>query len=52
MITIGELMKIDSGRQDRSSGYTVSLVKLYHELKKVSILEKFKSFFGGRGVVY
>ena len=51
MITIGELMKIDQGRQDRSIAYSVSLVKVYHELRKKSVLEKFKAFIGGKSLV-
>lgn len=50
--TIGELMNIDSGRQQRAMSCSVELEKVYHELKKDTILEKFKSFFrSGKGVI-
>lgn len=45
--TIGELMNIDKNRQSRSENCSVSLIKIYHELKKETILDKFKSFFSG-----
>ena len=44
-------MRIDPGRQNRSLGYSVSLVKVYHELRKASILDKFKSLFGGKSII-
>ena len=37
---IGELMNIDSGRQERASYCSVSLVKIYHEVKRESLLDK------------
>ena len=44
--TIGELMNIDAGRQERANSCQVKLVKTYHELKKESVLDKFRSLFG------
>jgi len=44
-ITIGELMTIDSGRIEKASGCVVSLERTYHELKKATILDRFKAFF-------
>lgn len=41
--TIGELMNIDSGRMQRAEGCSVTLVNIYHELKKESLLDKFRS---------
>lgn len=38
-------MMIDSGRQERASSCQVILERTYHELKKATILDKFKSFF-------
>ena len=46
--TIKDLMNIDQGRQTKSLSCKVSLVKTYHELKKETILEKFKKFFTRR----
>ena len=43
--SISDLMSIDSGRQERASGCSVSLVNTYHEIQKESILEKFKRLF-------
>ena len=44
--TIGDLMNIDAGRQERAGSCQVKLLKTYHELKKESVLDKFRSFFG------
>ena len=49
--TIGDVMNIDSGRQERASGCTVNLIKTFHELKEESVLEKFKALVLGRGTV-
>lgn len=49
--TIGELMNIDEGRQEKASKCSVKLVKTYHELKKESIIDKFRSFFTGDTVI-
>lgn len=46
--TIKDLMNIDQGRQTKSLSCKVSLVKTYHELKKETILERFKKFFTRR----
>lgn len=46
--TLGELMSIDKGRIDRSGEINVRLVNVYHELKKESILDKFRSIFTGK----
>ena len=43
--TIGDLMNIDAGRQERAGSCQVKLLKTYHELKKESVLDKFRSFF-------
>lgn len=43
--TLGDLMMIDSGRQERAGSCLVTLEKTYHELKKATILDKFKSLF-------
>lgn len=51
MITIGELMRIDSNRVEKASGCNVSLEKVYHELKKASLLDRFKAFFRAEGLV-
>jgi len=47
MITIGELMNVDPGRQFRAQMCSVTLQKVYHELRKETLLEKIKSFFLG-----
>lgn len=47
-LTLGELMSIDQGRVSRASGVQPRLVKIYHEIKKESILDKFKSIFTGK----
>jgi hypothetical protein len=49
--TIGDVMNIDSGRQERAGGCMVSLDKTYHELKEESILDRFKARFLGRPTV-
>lgn len=49
--TIGDLMKIDSGRQERAAGCKVKLVGTFHELKRENILSKFKSFFSGESTI-
>ena len=46
--TLGELMNVDQGRAERSKDIRVSLVKVYHELEKESIIDKFKSMFTGK----
>lgn len=43
--TIGELMNIDLGRQERAGGCVVELEKTYHQLKPESILDKFRNIF-------
>lgn len=49
--TIGDVMNIDSGRQSRATGCSVNLVKVYHELKEETLLEKFKARFLGRSII-
>lgn len=49
--TIGELMQIDVGRQQRAAGCKVSLIRTYRELKKESIMDRFKSFFMSKPIV-
>jgi hypothetical protein len=44
--TIGELMNIDAARQLKSKQCKVKLIKIYHELKKENLLDKFKRVFG------
>lgn len=43
--TIGDLMNIDFGRQERASGCSVELVKVYHQIKPEALIDKFKNFF-------
>lgn len=51
-ITIGELMgSTDIGRLDKASTCSVSLSKVYHELKPVGVLDRFKSLFKSGGLV-
>ena len=45
--TIGELFNIDQGRQEKSLSCSVSLEDTFHELKKETLLDKFKKFFFG-----
>ena len=49
--TLGDVMNIDSGRQERAGGCSVKLSNVYHELKDESILDRFKSLFLGRPVI-
>ena len=49
--TIGDVMNIDSGRQERAGGCNVSLLNTFHELKDESVLEKFKALVLGRGMI-
>ena len=51
MITIGELMNVDPGRQFRAQMCSVSLQKVYHEIRKETLLEKIKSFFLGNSSI-
>ena len=50
-LTIGELMTIDAERIEKASGCVVSLERTYHELKKASLLDKFKALFKSTGLV-
>jgi hypothetical protein len=43
--TIGELMNVDQGRQERSINCSVSLVNTYITMKEESLAQKFKSLF-------
>lgn len=47
-MTIGELMNIDSVRQQKAFGCSVSLDKTFFEIKREGIIDKFKSFFLGK----
>ena len=51
LVTIGELMQIDISRITKSSECDVNLIGTYHELKKTSLLDRFRSLFSGKGVV-
>ena len=44
-LSIGEVMSIDQGRQERSKECSVKLVKVFHVLKEEGILSRFKSIF-------
>lgn len=46
--TMGELMNIDSARQERAGSCSVSLVKTFHELKEESVFDKFRSALLGK----
>ena len=46
--TLGELMNIDQGRQQRAQYCSVQLVDTYHELKKEGLLDKFRSRLLGK----
>lgn len=53
--TIGELMSIDEGRQQRAAQCRVSLLNTYYSLKKESLLGKIRSLLTGstrRAVFY
>lgn len=41
-------MNIDSARQGKASACSVNLVKIYHELKQESLVDKFRAFFTGK----
>lgn len=47
-MTIGELMNIDEVRQEKGLGCSVKLEKTYFEVKRESILDKFRKFFLGK----
>lgn len=50
--TIGELMNIDSGRQQKAAGCIPEFIKTYHELKPETLFDKFRSLFApGRATV-
>lgn len=46
--TLGQLLRVDSGRADRGSGCKVVLVDTYSEIIKETVPEKFKKFFTRR----
>lgn len=48
--TIGELMTVDAGRQERAAGCKATLVKTYHELQPETVLDKFRAFLGKSSV--
>ena len=43
--TLSDLMNIDSSRQQKSTGCSVSVIDTYVEIVSESILDKFKKFF-------
>ncbi len=45
--TIGELMSIDSGRQERAQYCTVEHLKTYHQLQPETLGDKIRQFFLG-----
>lgn len=49
--TIGDLMNIDANRQDKASRCSVELSKTFHELKKETLFDKFRAFFGGKSII-
>lgn len=49
--SMGELMNIDSGRQERAASCSVSLVNTYHEIKKESVMDKFRSALLGKTLI-
>lgn len=49
--TLGDLMNIDGTRQQKANACSVELVKVYHELRPKSILDKFKAFFGKKNIL-
>lgn len=49
--TIGELMNIDSGRQERAASCSVNLMGTYHELKTESLMDKFRGMFLGKTIL-
>lgn len=50
-VTIGELMNVDPGRQFRAQMCSVSLQKIYHEVRNETLLEKIKAFFLGNSSI-
>lgn len=46
--TMGELMNIDSTRQEKAGYCSVNLVKTFHELKEESVFDKFRSALLGK----
>ena len=51
MMTLGNLMNIDSGRQNKAASCTVELLKTYHELNIESIPDTIKSNFGNHNMI-
>lgn len=47
-LKIGDLMKVDAGRQYKAQYCQVKLLKIYHELKSETLAEKIKQFFFGK----
>jgi len=47
-VTIGTLMKIDPGREFKAQMCSVTLSKVYHEVRNETLLEKIKAFFLGK----
>lgn len=50
-MTLGDLLNIDSGRQNKAAGCTVELVKIYHELESEPIPDAIKAQYGGRNTL-
>lgn len=49
--TVGELMAIDSVRQDKAGKSTVKFERVFHEVRKITLLDRFKAFFGGKSTI-
>lgn len=49
--TVGDLMLIDSARQDRAGKSSVKFERVFHEVRKITLLDRFKAFFGGKSTI-
>ncbi len=49
--TIGDVMNIDKGRQERADSCSTNLVQTYHELKEETLLDKLREKFLGKTLI-
>ena len=50
-MTLGELMNIDAGRQNKAASCSVELVKIYHDIISETIPDSIKAQYGGKNTI-
>lgn len=48
MLTLGDIMSVDEGRQQRAGMCSVNLLKTFHTLSDTPIADQFKPYFSGK----